>query len=236
MYKNILLSISIGLFYFFSTNAQSLNSRIEATYSIKEILPSGKHSLVLGKVFYDINERILLHQHSFPEKQILLFRDTLAYLSKEGDVERFPGSTYTVHFSIYHLILANKISNFGLGEQGYVLMELQKMNDKVVSKWGHPEIKSGYMVISQIDNKVDTIIFYNQEGNVLIKQVFKDYQQVGRYSFPTKIYELTYTADGEYKKITEHKNIKIDDFSDEMEYYNYFDIHIVPHIRSGKFN
>ncbi|WP_339811645.1 hypothetical protein [uncultured Imperialibacter sp.] len=236
MSKKQLLLFVLATLPFFGTKGQSINTRIEADYSIKEVLPSGKQSLVMGRVFYDINQKTLTHHHTFPQEQILLYKDTVAYLVKGEDVKRLPGSSFTVNFSIYHLILSNKASNFGLDEYGYSLIDTERIEDKIVTKWAHPDLGAGHIVITQIRNLVDGVIFYSGENEVLIRQFFKNYETFGRYRIPTKIFEIVSLGDGELKKMTEHKNIKIDDYSDEADYYDCFSLRVAPLIRTGKVN
>ncbi|MFY0685929.1 MAG: hypothetical protein JXQ90_02125 [Cyclobacteriaceae bacterium] len=207
---------------------QSLNSRIEAEYSIKEVASDGKKGLTLGKVFYDINKSELAHNIRFPEKELLVFRDTLIYSLKHDSIRSVGSPIQMMDFSIYHLILSNNISDFGLGQVGYRMTKVEEEGDKIVTEWRHELIPDASVVITKLEGLIDAIIFYDKDYNILAKQFYKEYQKVGRYVFPHKIYETVYAGEVERKKITEHKNVKIDDFEDEEEFYNAFNVRIKP--------
>ena len=95
--------------------------------------------------------------------------------------------------------------------------------DKVISEWKYPGASnSGVVRIIQKEGVVDGVIFYDPLGNPMVQQYFRDYTNLGGVLFPMKIYEITTTPLGENKKITTHRNIKINDFSDEDDYYNLY--------------
>ncbi|WP_258099973.1 hypothetical protein [Marinoscillum pacificum] len=217
-----------------SSLAQNFGTRIEAKYSIKEISPDKKQSLIVGKVFYDLNKETLIHSQSFPREQILVFKDTAAYIVLNDSVLRTSSSAMTVGFSIYHLLLKNEMDDFGLSKMGFKLMDVEEVGEQVVSKWRHPASEEGYVAITQSQGLLEGIIFYKKKGEPLVKQYFKEHQKVGRYMFPMKIYEIIHTPAGDNKKITTHSEIKIDDFEDEAAVYSVFDDIILPVIRSGQ--
>lgn len=213
--------------------AQDLGSRVEASYSIKEIDASGAQSLVMGKVFYNLGQRTLVHHHSFPQRQIIVFKDSSAFRLVADSISRTSSSAMTVEFSIYHLILSNEISEFGLRRMGFELVDVTESQGKVLSQWQYPGVKSGHVVIAQVNGLVDSVIFYDNQGKPLVKQFFKEYKRVGRFSFPSKIYETVVTPFGETKKITAHTEIKIDDYTDEADFYNIYADVIAGSLRSG---
>lgn len=215
---------------------QDLGNRIEADYTIKEIAHDGGKSLIIGKVFYDINSQTLLHRQSFPEERLIIFKDTSAYQVKGDSIFRTSSSSMTVQFSIYHLVLSNEITDFGLVNMGFELVNVDDQQGKVVSKWKYPGASSGYVAITQDQGLVDGVLFYNEKGEAVVKQYFKEYVSAGRFSFPGKIYEFINSPGGGSKKITVHNNIKVDDFEDESEYYNLFDDVILEFIKSGSTN
>lgn len=224
-----LLSITV-------TRSQDLGSRIEAEYSIKEVSFNGSQSLIMGKVFYDLNTQTLIHSQSFPERRLIIFKDTSAYQIKGDSIYRTSSSSMTVEFSIYHLVLSNEITDFGLSGLGFEMVDVDDQMGKVISKWQHASSKSGHVAITQDQGLVDGVLFYDGTGEAVVKQYFKEYADVGRFSFPGKIYEVINTPGGVNKKITAHKNVKVDDFEDESDFYNLYNDVILAFIRSGNAN
>lgn len=214
--------------------AQRIADRIEAEYSIKEISPNGQNSLIVGKVFYDQRQQTLVHKQSFPANTLLAFRDSSVFVIQKDSIKQTKASAMAIQFSIYNLILNNEISDFGLEKMGFEMMEVDEQEGKIVSKWKHSVAASGYIAITQENGKVDGVIFYEKSGKPLVKQYFREYQKVGKVYFPSKIMEIIYTPSGENKKITTHRNIKVDDFTDEAEYYNLFTDTISKFIGSAK--
>ena len=53
--------------------------RIKTDFTIKSNSPTGEQQLTVGKVYYDINERQIVYEISFPEKEIWLQKDTTLY-------------------------------------------------------------------------------------------------------------------------------------------------------------
>lgn len=225
--------IIISLFSFFYSNSQGIADRLEADYSIKEIFENGEQSLIVGKVYFDRSSKTLTHSQSFPTQNLFVFRDSTVLLVHEDTIIRGNSSVLSINFSIYNLILNNNISDFGLQKMGFEILDVFEQEDKVISKWKYPQ-QSGYIAITQSDGWVDGAIFYGPNEKPIVKQYFRDYEKEGRIFFPSKIFEITYTKEGERKKITTHRNIKIDDFSDEEDLYSLFDTSINKLIFSGK--
>jgi len=212
----LLLSLSIDSY------CQLIATRLEANYSIKEIAYDGSKSLILGKVFFNSSVGSLTHSQTFPKSRLIVFKDTMAISVEKDSLMLTSSSEMSIKFSIYNLILNNHISDFGLEELGFELSGVTSEGDKVISKWNNPSANSGYVIITQKGSKVDGVIFYKANGDIAVKQFFRDYEKVGRVFFPTRILEIVNTPLGENKKVTIHKSIKIDDFTDEDELYNLY--------------
>ncbi|MFT6855579.1 MAG: hypothetical protein ACJA0X_001553 [Cyclobacteriaceae bacterium] len=228
MFRIFFFIFFFGLTFYLNGQSNSLSSRVEAEYTIKEVSSTGQKNLIIGKVFYDINRAKIVYKQYFPSEQILVFQDSVIFqLTKDSTHQRaaLPG---IINFSIYHLILTQSISDFGLDKLGYDVVDVKEVGENVVSKWMYKDIQ-GYILVSQKGLQVDGVHFYDEEGKLVFNQYFKDYDLIGRHEFPLAIYESNHGRSETIKKITTYKNIKIDDFSDEDNYYN-IDIDIDPNI------
>ena len=218
----ILLAFFIGVVGF-DLRAQTIADRIEADYSIKEIAPDGKESLIVGKVYFDGINKTLTHSQKFPAENLFVFKDSTVLLVYEDSVMRGSSSALSIELSIYNLLVENSLNDFGLQRKGFQMDALTKEEDKVISDWSLPGAENaGKIRITQKSGQVEGVIFYDPLGKPLVQQYFRDYSQGSGVSFPMKIYEITNTPLGQNKKITTHRNIKINDFSDEDDFYDLF--------------
>lgn len=204
--------------------AQNLYNRIEANISIKEVFSDGKKSLMMGKVFYDFEVGKLVYDISFPENEVMILsKDHITSIKKDTSITAPLISSELVDFSIYKLLLEGELKTFGLEENKFVIGNIEDLgNGKVISEW-LPNARDVHfkIVISQMNNLIDGIAFFDEHGILKRKQLFKDYNRYGRIKFPHSIYEFSYTEEGgQYKKLTTHSNIKINDYSDDQGLYN----------------
>lgn len=214
---------------------EGVAGRIEAAYTIKEISSEGKQSLIIGKVFFDNVNDVLTHSQSFPDSNLFAFKDSTVLLVFEDSIAKGNSSALSISFSIYNLILDNQISDFGLYEKGFKRIKVSQDGDKVISEWIYPsDGQFGKIVTTQKKGFLEGLLFYDLEGNLLYRQFYKDYTQIDGLFFPLSIYEITYTAEGENKKITTHRNIKVNDYSDEDRFYDLYDTAHAKYIRSKK--
>lgn len=215
-----------------NSNGQSLADRLEADYSIKEIMADGKKSLTIGKVFFDRSNESLTHFQTFPAENKFVFKDSTILLVHTDSVTKSSSSALSVKLSIYNLILSNNFSDLGLEELGFELADVRESEEKIVSIWQEPSGSSGSVSIVEKEGMIDGVIFSDASGTVRMRQFFRDYEKVGRIFFPKKIYEEMNTPIGLNKKITTHKNIKTDDFTDEEDLYNLYSTAINQYIRA----
>lgn len=209
-------AVYILLFPISDSFGQRLYSRIESDISIKEIFPNGAKSLMLGKVFFDVESSSIVYDISFPEKETMVLRDSLV-LSKKGDsIARRNSSSQLIDFSIYKLVLSGELKTFGLDQSKFMLGRISENAGEISSEW-IPKIENPpfRIIISQSQNKITGIALVNSEGEVMNKQFFRKYEKIGRVSFPTEILEVSYTPQGVYKKMMKHSEIKLDNYSDE---------------------
>lgn len=211
-----LTAVLLLLFSISDSFSQSLHSRIESDISIKEIFPNGTKSLMLGKVFFDVENSSIVYDIAFPEKEVMVLRDSLV-LSKKGDsLSRRLSTSQLIDFSIYKLVLSGELKTFGLDQSRFMLGRISETNEGISSEW-IPKVEDPpfRIVISQSDNRITGIALVDNKGDIINKQFFKKYQKIGRIYFPTEILEVSYTARGVYKKMMKHSEIKLDNYSDE---------------------
>lgn len=92
----------------------------------------------------------------------------------------------------------------------------------VISVWEPDDSKlkeaMGKVIISNIDKKLNGIVFYNTEGEMLSKQFYQDYINVSGCEFPTEIIQITYHETGQNYQLTTYKNVVINQNGNEDLY------------------
>jgi hypothetical protein len=198
--------------------------RIRADFSIKEKSTEGKSSLTMGQVYFDKLKHKLLYNILFPEKEVWLFKDTIMYKIKAGSVDKKPLLPGFIDFSIFNLALNNNLKDYGLKKTMFSLSGVVKEDNMVISTWVPKKEYSkvlGEVKISIMNNRLNGVIFYGPEKNIIGKQLFSNYITIKGFEFPTEILHLAYLTNGqEIHQLTTFKNIKINDW-DEASFYDY---------------
>jgi len=204
--------------------------RITADFSIKELSPSNQGDrLSTGTLYYDIVSEKLLMDMSFPEKELLVFYDSLVYtIANEKVVNQSALFANFVTSSVYHLTLTNKLQNFGLSESKYYQQtDLSEENGKVITEW-QPSAAlkdvTGKILTLNKGNKLEAIIFYNKEGDLLSRQNFNNYKFIQGLNVPTEIIHQYYKKEevgtSKITKIYSYKNIVLNEMQNNS-FYNY---------------
>ena len=198
-------------------------SRIEAEFTIKEI--SDNQSITVGKIFYDINIGVIYFQVHYPRKEILVYTDSLLYkIIDDRIVEKKTTSNYLKH-NLFNMVLDNKMEYYGMKESPYSLVNTILENDQIITTWEPPKSKKnsrGLIKLSQKNKLVYGLISYDIKGDVLSKQFFEDYLNIGGLMMPQKLTQIGYFESPTIYKITTYRNFKLNNFDDEKNYsYNF---------------
>ena len=197
--------------------------RLKADFSIKEKQADGTSQLIMGKVYYDKVSEKIVYDISFPEPEIWVLQDTSFFRFKESQLLDRKRSFLIPESSFFHFTLTGQLSDFGLKESPYKIEQVEKEGNMVISTWEPDDSKlkeaMGKVVMSNIDKKLNGIVFYNTEGEMLSKQFYKDYINVSGCEFPTEIIQITYLDTGQNYQVTTYKNIVINQNGKE-ELYN----------------
>lgn len=196
--------------------------RISGEFSIKG-RSDNEAQLVMGKFYFDKNEKIIVHDNHFPEKETWVTSDTSLYKIVEGKMVSRQTIPDLTEFSIYNMVLNNRLDNFGLDETVFSLEHIETDANMVITTWIPPkELKegTGKIMISTVDKNMFGIIFFNPEDQIVKKQFFEDYLIVGGLAFPGKIVEITFKDGTETYQVTNYKNIVLND-PDHEEMYRF---------------
>lgn len=176
--------------------------RIRADISIKEKLPDGKYRLTVGKAYYDKVYGKTVYKIDFPKRETLIMQDTTIFrLDEQGNLAEVQKSVVMSDFTIFHLALTNRLSDFGMKSSSYELykmVKVEKLEGKIISTWmpsdpSHSKYL-GKVRMSNVDKRLDAIAVYAPDGKLLSRQFFKEYVQVKGVSFPTKVTQMAYST------------------------------------------
>jgi hypothetical protein len=221
MTRSVSVFIIIFLFPFMLT-AQGL-FRISGDYTIKTKMADGTAQLVIGKFYYDRNIKKIVYVNSFPEKETWVTVDTSLYLIVDNKLVSRQKVPPAATFSIYHLCLSSRLNQFGLQSSPYKIENVEKDDNMVITTWVPPTKLAdlfGKVMISNEDRKLFGIVFFDKDGVMVKKQFFDKYLSINGCDFPGEVVEIMYDKGKEHYRVTEYKNVVIDELANE-NLYNY---------------
>lgn len=214
--KKFLWLILISLCFSSFTQAQDFY-RISGDFSIKS-KDDSSFSLTRGSFYYDLNYRKVVYDLNFPGEEKWILSDSLIFRMRSDTLYEKTEGASIVEFSIFHLILNNKLHDYGLRESIYDLKEVEKKGDMVIYTWSPPLLMKsmlGEVLLSQKDKRLYGLVFLDKDGKVLRKQFFRNFENVNGLEFPTEIVDLVYVEGLEIVQKTNYKNIKVNEAGKE---------------------
>lgn len=212
IFITVLPNFSIGQHYF----------RMKADFSIKEKFSDGKMALTMGTVYYDRTHKKIVYDVKFPEKESWIISDTVFYKVKDNKLVLKQFIPMLPSATIFESALSNNLDNFGLENSFYKLENVEKDADLVISTWKPDkrlEALMGKILISRKNNQLYGIAFYNNENELLKKQLFKGYLRSSGIAFPAEITDIIYKLAGKELKVTTFKNLVVNEMTNN-EIYN----------------
>ena len=219
MYHTIL-----GLFFAFicGFSAQAQDSfRFKADITTKIKNTDGTFQYTKGSAYYDRNAKKIIYNITFPQKEIYVSIDTLVYKYVNNKQESVLGNPLKPEFSIYHFILNNDISDFGLKKSSFSVGNVEKADDLVITKWIPPAGNNsffGNIIVSTKSKRLNSVLIYNAEGVLVNRQIYKKYISVKGVEIPTEILTITYFGEVKKYQIVEFRNVVINEAGNDSMY------------------
>jgi hypothetical protein len=221
MTKSITFILVFYLFFINQIFSQDY-FRIEADFTVKIRKSDGQMNLTRGKVYYDKNYRELIYDITFPELEKWVIRDTSIYKIKNDTLTERVSIPSINEFTVFHLSLNSSLNDFGLKNSIYKIGKVEKKGDLVLSYWKIPEQASTLMdhvVIAKKNNRLESIVMVGKEAKIVSRQFFKEFIKIDAFEFPGQIIQILYDInDRENYQITDFKNIRVNDLSDNNLY------------------
>ncbi len=196
--------------------------RIQGDITVKE-KSELQSKLTIGKFYYDKNIGKVVYDISFPEKQILVSKDTSLYHFIDGELISRTRAFNMAQFSIFNLSLNNQLTNYGFEESFYSIDNVEKEGELVITTWMPEKSKRKYfgkVLISTKNKRLHGIVFYNARGEIAGKQFFENYKVIKGLPFPMKIVKINYIGEIKNYQITTFENIQLNNLN-ETNFYDY---------------
>ncbi|MDO6438841.1 hypothetical protein Q4534_15560 [Cyclobacterium sp. 1_MG-2023] len=176
----------------------------------------------MGKVYYDLSAEKIIYDISFPEPETWVLKDTTLYRFQSSELLGKTSSFVIPNSSFFHFTLSGQLANFGLKNSGYTIIDVAKKEEQILTTWEPQEerVKSslGKVVMSNLDKKLQAIVFYNPDNDLLSKQFYKNYINVSGCEVPTEITQINYHEKGQNYQVTSYKNVVINEKGNEIIY------------------
>lgn len=195
--------------------------RFKAEITIKVKTSDSVIQLTKGNVYYDKNIKKVLYNITFPEKENYVSVDTLLYKYKNNRLLSVQGNPLKPEFSIFHFILNNNLSDFGLRNSSFKISNVEKSDSLIVTKWippGSPDFPLGEILISAKNKRLQSVLIHSKEGKLISRQIFKKYTFVNGIEVPFEILTVGYLADKKSYQIFEFDKVQINEQGHDADY------------------
>lgn len=213
--------LPVVLIVYFQTIAHGQTYfRIEAKVSIKNKEKDGQGSLMMGKVYYDIHQKKLVYDLTFPEKEVWVVRDTVSTVYRNNTLYKTEKINPFIETTIFHKCLIGNLNDFGLKNSIYTIDKIERDQGLVITTWlpSDNSLGLGPILTSTKSNVLHGVIFKTQEGDIFNKQVYNEYVTVSGLKIPTEIIQVVTRGDMEIYQIVNLSEIKINSSSNERMY------------------
>lgn len=196
--------------------------RIECDISIKTKTVGGSGQLTLGKVYYDKNIQKLVYCIHFPENEVWVVKDSVAYTFKNNLLYQKDKINPFVQTTVFHKSLEGKFNDYGLKGSIYSIEKVEKDSNMVITTWKPPSnaMYLGKIITSTVNNNLYGVVIKNKVDVIVSKQVYKKYSVFKGIKFPTEIIQVMYKGTQEVYQVITLSNVIVNSLQNE-NYYNY---------------
>lgn len=219
MHKTFFFFFILGILFSATARSQYFY-RIECDISIKNKVEGGEGSLILGRAYYDKSRNQMVYDIRFPEKEVWVIKDTTIYTHKDDHVIQSRSIDQYNQSTVFHKILEGQLNNYGLQGSVFSIEDISRDDEMVITEW-KPRAefeRLGTIFTSTVNGMLHGVVFKNHEGNIIGRQLFKDYTVVSGLNVPTEIIQAFYRDEQEEYQIFSFSNIKINNPGNENKY------------------
>ncbi len=214
----------ICIICFLITSAYSQSSyRIKADITIKIKNQDSTFQYTRGTVRYDRNIKKVLYDITFPQRETYVSIDTIVYKFQQGKLVSTQGSPLKPEFSIFHFMLNNDISDFGLKNSSFRATNVEKSGELIITKWTAPALPDfplGNILVTSKNKRLQSVVIQGKKGEIISRQIFKKYTFINGIEIPTEILAVNYFAGRKTYQIIQFDHIQINEPGHDSD-YNY---------------
>lgn len=196
MQKKLAL-LQILLLAFLLGNAQQAY-RLKADILTKTRLPDSTFQISKGVIHYDQNIKKIIFDFTFPEVEKVVLYDTIMARFQNGILKETSKSFLIPEQSFFHFMLSGNISNYGFDEANFEAKGIEKNKDMVITTYLPPENVKPYLskiLVATKNKQLYSITMFDPEGEVINRQILKNYHLIGGMDIPYEILVATYIDD-----------------------------------------
>jgi len=215
-----LLIFSFLIFLFCSAKSQ-FAYRINADILTKTRLVDSTFQVSKGKMYYDINNKKIIFDFTFPRKEKIVLFDTIMYTYNEQGLQSTNVNFLIPQQSIFHFMLTGNMSNYGLQESNFVASNFERKKDMIVTTWNAPEQMKPILskiLIATKNKQLYSITMVDGEDQVMNRQILKNYQKFDGIEIPTEILVATYLSSGNMYQIITLSNMVLNENGNNQRY------------------
>lgn len=219
MYRALFTFFLVILCTFYGFGQNSFRFKADITTKIKNL--DGTFQYTKGSAFYDRNIKKIVYDITFPQKEFFVSIDTLVYKYTNDKLVSVIGNPLKPEYSIYHFILNNDISDFGLKKSSFSVGNIEKVDDLIITKWVPPSGNKsffGNILVSTKNKRLNSVLIYSSKGVLLNRQIYKKYQSINGVEIPTEILTVTYIGEVKKYQIVEFRNVIINETGNDSLY------------------
>lgn len=207
---------------FSKTSSGQYYFRIECDISIKNKVEGGEGTLILGRLYYDKSLQKMVYDIRFPEREVWVVQDTTIYFIRGGNIERSRGIEQYSQSTVFHKILEGQLNNYGLQGTIFDIGEVEREGEMVITTWVPKTARHilGNILTSTVGGSLFGVVFQNPAGEIIGRQLFRNYQVVRGLSIPSEIVQVYYREGREEYQVYSMSNIIINNPGNE-NLYNY---------------
>jgi hypothetical protein len=197
--------------------------RIKADITIKIKNQDSTFQYTKGTVRYDRNIKKVIYNITFPQKETYVSVDTLVYKFQDGKLISTQGSPLKPEFSIFHFMLNNDITDFGLKNSSFRATNIEKAGDLIITKWTAPALPNfplGNILVTSKDKRLQSVIIHGTKGEIISRQIFKKFTFINGIEIPTEILAVNYFSGRKTYQIIQFDHIQINESGHDPD-YNY---------------
>jgi len=197
--------------------------RLKADIFTKTRLPDSTFQVSKGKLFYDTNNKKIIFDFTFPQKEQIVLFDTVMYTFRADTLYMRSPNLLIPDQSLFHFILLGKMANYGLDQTSFEMKGVEKKGDLVITTWIPPESlrKMISKVLMATKNKLlYSVTMLDGDGKVLSRQILKNYKLIQGIDIPSEILIATYLKNnkGNIYQIINMENIVINEPKNDKPY------------------